>query len=222
LEEDDGQEGRETIFSSVSQPKKVESLNDSPSHQSDVEVHSSHNLSNVNVEVKPSHTVSQDKVEPVQMPSSQSPTELQLTELLLQQSAPEIKLETFFGDPLTFRYFITSFFQHAEAKVKDPVGRLQRLIQATAGQPRLMISTLIYDQANGYSRALPLLQEEFGSNHAVVAAYNRQLEVYKPVPANDGEGLFEFYVFLLKISNSLDSTEFRCECWTLRKIFVRL
>jgi hypothetical protein len=63
LEEDDGQEGSKSIFSSVSQPKKVESLNDSSSHQYGVEVQSSHNVSNVNVEVKSSHTVSQDKVE---------------------------------------------------------------------------------------------------------------------------------------------------------------
>ena len=52
-----------------------------------------------------------------------------LCEILKRQCAPEVELDTFEGDPLEFRYFMSSFEEVVENKVTDPKGRLTRLIQ---------------------------------------------------------------------------------------------
>ena len=56
-----------------------------------------------------------------------------LCQLLKQQSAPDVDIDVFDGNPLNFKYFMSLFRQVVESKMKDPRGRLARLIKYTTG-----------------------------------------------------------------------------------------
>lgn len=72
-----------------------------------------------------------------------SRTEKLICELLMQQSAPDIKVEIFDGNVLKFQYFITTFEAVVESKIFDRKGRLTRLINYTSGKPKELIKSCI-------------------------------------------------------------------------------
>ena len=63
--------------------------------------------------------------------------------LLRQQSAPEVEVETFRGDPLEYYYYISVFRKAVELKIDDPHDRLVRLLKYTEGEARDTIKRFI-------------------------------------------------------------------------------
>jgi len=106
-----------------------------------------------------------------------SQTNRLLVQLLQQQAAPQIELECYDGDPLEFKHFIKTFEQAVETKISDEQVRLKRLLQFTKGVPHELIRPDIYDQ-KGYTNAKRLLEVEYGSLHAISAAYDLELAKY--------------------------------------------
>lgn len=51
-----------------------------------------------------------------------------IRKLLLQQSAPDIKIDIFDGNVMEFEYFMTTFKAVVENKIYSHKGRLTRLI----------------------------------------------------------------------------------------------
>ena len=47
--------------------------------------------------------------------------------------SPDVDIDVFDGNPLNFKYFMSLFRQVVESKMKDPRGRLARLIKYTTG-----------------------------------------------------------------------------------------
>ena len=47
-----------------------------------------------------------------------------LCQLLKQQSAPEVEIDCFDGNPLNFQYFMAIFQEVVETRIEDPLGRL--------------------------------------------------------------------------------------------------
>ena len=57
-----------------------------------------------------------------------------MCKLVNQQSAPEIDIDVFGGNPLEFHYFMAVFDEAVEKKIEDPRGKLTRLIKYTTGK----------------------------------------------------------------------------------------
>ena len=66
-----------------------------------------------------------------------------ISNLLKLQSAPEISIDTFGGDPLEFKYFMATFEEVIESKIDEARGRLTRLIQYVLYNIFLKIYALI-------------------------------------------------------------------------------
>ena len=59
-----------------------------------------------------------------------------MCDLLHHQSAPEVEIKTFRGDPLEYHYFISVFGKVVELKIDDSHGRLVWLLKYTEGESR--------------------------------------------------------------------------------------
>ena len=77
-----------------------------------------------------------------------------MCDLLCHQSAPEVEIETFRGDPLEYDYFISVFREVVELKIDDPPGRLVRLLNYIEGEIRDTIKHCIQQTpGNGHQNA---------------------------------------------------------------------
>ena len=66
-----------------------------------------------------------------------------LCQLLKQQAAPDVEIDTFDGNLLNYFYFMTLFKVAVERKIEDPKGRLTRLIRFTTGKAKELIQHFI-------------------------------------------------------------------------------
>ena len=146
--------------------------------------------------------------------------EEKLCELLQLQAALEVDIDYFSGEPLEYRYFMTTFEEVVEKKIRDPKGRLTRLIKYTKGEAKELIRHCIQRQADdGYSFAKQLLEKRYNNPHRVLAAYRKELKQWKQINPGDAVGFQRFYSFLIKCSslvegqywNTLDSPENLCQ-----------
>ncbi|XP_057294388.1 uncharacterized protein LOC130622946 [Hydractinia symbiolongicarpus] len=132
-------------------------------------------------------------------------TERVLCELLLQQSAPDIKIDPFDGNVLDFQYFMTTFEAVVETKIKSNKGRLTRLINYTTGEPKELIKSCIYDTSEHcYSRAKDLLKKTYGDQFRIANAYRKELREWPTLRAGDSEAFRKFYTFLIKCYGGLE------------------
>ena len=77
-----------------------------------------------------------------------------LCQLLKIQSAPDVDMDYFSGDPLEYRYFISLFEELVEKKVDDSFGKLARLIKYTRGEAKELIQHCIQlPQPDGFNVA---------------------------------------------------------------------
>ena len=66
-----------------------------------------------------------------------------MCQLLKQQSAPDIDIDVFSGNPMDFHYFIAVFNEIIENKVDDHRGKLTQLINYTTGDAKEMAKKCI-------------------------------------------------------------------------------
>ena len=126
-----------------------------------------------------------------------------LCQLLKIQSAPEVEMDSFSGNPLDFRYFMSLFKELVESKVDDPLGKLARLIQYTRGEAKELIQHCVQmPQPDGFNTAKELLTKEYGEPHKVTAAYMKELRAWQTIPPNNVKDLKKFYRFLLKCNSN--------------------
>ncbi|XP_068235553.1 uncharacterized protein [Palaemon carinicauda] len=84
--------------------------------------------------------------------------------------------------------------------------RLYYLLQHTDGEPKDLISSCIYMQADeGYSRARQLLQQEYGDPYKVSLAYLKQLNEWKPIKPDEGKCLKRYSHYLLKCFSAMQT-----------------
>ena len=69
-----------------------------------------------------------------------------LCRLVKEQSATDVGIEEFDGNPLNFNYFRSFFRETVEKKIDDPEGRLTQLIKNTCGKAREMVKNFIHDR----------------------------------------------------------------------------
>ena len=75
---------------------------------------------------------------------------------------------TFSDNPLEYQYFFTILKEVVERKIKDPVGRLTRLINFTDGEAKDLIKHGIHLTSDiGYDTAITLLNKRYGNPHSL-------------------------------------------------------
>ena len=98
-----------------------------------------------------------------------------LCQLLKQHGAPEVEIDVFSGDPLEYHYFMEIFKEVVEKRIKDPRGRLTRLIKYTNGEAKDLIKHCIQQPlSEGYTNALELLRIRYGDPLKVFATYRKE------------------------------------------------
>ena len=97
-----------------------------------------------------------------------------LYKLLSLQSAPDVDIDVFSGDPLEFAYFMATFSEVVEKKVEDQMGRLIRLIKYTAREPKELIKNCIQLPSNScYNEAKILLMKEYGDPYRISVVFDK-------------------------------------------------
>ena len=115
-----------------------------------------------------------------------------------QQSATEIDLDVFDGNPLNFHYSMTVFREAVEKKIEDPCGRFIQLIKSTKGEVKDLIKNYIQLPAkDGYEAAKNQLYQLYGDPHRVIAD-QKEIKHWPQVKHGDAEGYRRFLNFLLK------------------------
>ena len=69
-----------------------------------------------------------------------------MNKLLKRQTAPNVDVDVFIGDPVNYHCFIPVFEEVVEKKVEDLRGRLTRLVRYTDGEPKEMIKHCIQEE----------------------------------------------------------------------------
>ena len=116
-----------------------------------------------------------------------------MCDLLRHQSAPEVEIETFRGDPLEYHYFISVFREVVELKIDDPHGRLVRLLKYTEGEARDTIKHCIQQTPEaGYQNAKLLLERHYGDPHRILAAYRKEIRGWPSLKNGDSAGYRRF------------------------------
>ena len=142
-----------------------------------------------------------------------------LSKLVREQSAPQVDMEPFEGNPVDFTYFMSMFQESVEKKVDDPRGRLTRLIKYTRGEPRELVKHFINDRADcGYKNAIALLQKQYGNRHTLLSSYRKEIKLMQPLKPGDAAAFRRLFNFLIKCQamgvgskhNPLDTPEIIC------------
>ena len=117
--------------------------------------------------------------------------------LLCHQSATNMEIETFTGNPLDYQYFMSVFKEAAEYKIDNPHRRLVQLFQYTKGEARETIKHCIQQPVDtGYDRAKLLLEQHYGDPHRILVAYKREIKGW-PSLTCDSSAYRKFYNFLI-------------------------
>ena len=114
-------------------------------------------------------------------PEDSSVTKL-LCQMLQQQAAPEVDIESYAGDSLDYHYFVALFDEVVERNILDARGRLTRLIKFTKGEAKELIQHCIQlPPSEGYITARRLLKERYGDPYTVICAYKKQIKNWAPI-----------------------------------------
>ena len=69
-----------------------------------------------------------------------------LYQLVKEQSAPSVDIKVFDGNPLHYTNFKLMFREAVEKRIKDPQGKLTRLIKLTSGKANELVKPFIQDR----------------------------------------------------------------------------
>ena len=96
---------------------------------------------------------------------------------LKQQSAPDVDLDVFDGNPLEYHNFMTLFHKLVEKPIHDPRGRLTRLIRYTKDDPKDMIQHCVQQPPSvGYKNAKKILDQKYGNPYNTMGVYRKELK----------------------------------------------
>ena len=169
----------------------------------------------------PLHIPNDIAAQPIQnkpSPEDSSVTKL-LCQMLQQQAAPEVDIESYAGDSLDYHYFVALFDEVVERNILDARGRLTRLIKFTKGEAKELIQHCIQlPPSEGYITARRLLKERYGDPYTVICAYKKQIKNWAPIRGDDVAAFRRFHFFLIKCQsiathltwNTLDNPDTIC------------
>ena len=131
-----------------------------------------------------------------------------LCQLVKQQSAADIELAVFDGNPLDFHYFMTFFQEVVEKRIDNAKGRLARLLQYTSGNAKEMIKHCVQEPPTiGYQHAKKILVGKYGNPYHIKVEYRKEIEAWPIIRSGDAEGYQRFYNFLRKFESITQSAQ---------------
>lgn len=117
---------------------------------------------------------------------------------------PDLKIQTFTGDPLEYNSFIRSIEHGIEGRTGDNRDRLQFLLQYTSGQPHELVKSCIHMESSaGYTKAKQMLKEFFGDDFKIAEAYIKEALDWPTIKPEDGVSLQSFALFQTGCSNTM-------------------
>ena len=141
-----------------------------------------------------------------------------LYQLVKEQSAPSIDIEVFDGNPLRYTYFRSMFQEAVEKKIKDPQGKLTRLINLTSREAKELVKPFIHDRPEcGFANAMRLLEKQYGNPHKLLASYRKDIKQMTKIKPGDAAAYRRLFNFLIKCQsleygsqNPLDTPDVIC------------
>ena len=119
-----------------------------------------------------------------------------------QQSAPEVDIDCFDGNPLNYRYFMAIFKEVVENRIDDPCGTLIRLIKYTKGEAKELVMNCIHQPPReGYQIAKMLLEKRYGDPHRLLQSYRKEIKELQQLKLGDAAGFRKFSNFLVRCQN---------------------
>ena len=121
------------------------------------------------------------------------------SKLVQEQSAPQVDMEPFEGNPVDFTYIMSMFQESVEKKIDDPGGRLTQLIKCNREEPQKLVKHFINDRADcGYKNSIPLLQKQYGNPPIMLSSYRIEIKLIQPFKPEDAATLQRLFNFLIK------------------------
>ena len=128
----------------------------------------------------------------------------QLADIVARLQAPDIELDMFDGNPLEFLFFITTFAEAVETKVRDQRGRLTRLLKYLTGEPKDLVSSCVYlPSSSCYDDAKRILTDRYGDPYKIMSAYRKEIKAWPRLKVNDSASFSKFHTFLVKFKCTL-------------------
>ena len=105
-----------------------------------------------------------------------------LSALCAYMSMPSISIDSFSGDPLLYKSFMSVFDETVHSKPVDDSLKLSRLLQFTEGEAKSSIRhCAIVGGSSGYQQARKILASRFGNGHLIAQRVIDNLKSGKPV-----------------------------------------
>lgn len=140
----------------------------------------------------------------------------EITTLLINQQTshllPPREIPYFDGDPLQYRLFIRAFEHCVERNTSNKGDCLYFLEKYTRGQPRELIRSCQHMAPDrGYAKAKQLLQEHFGNEYKITAAYTEKALSWPMVKPEDVKALQAYALFLRECCNAMEDLQYMKE-----------
>ena len=111
-----------------------------------------------------------------------SSNDTSLSTLCEYMSMPNISIDSFGGDPLMFKAFMSIFDETVHNKPVDDALKLSRLLQFTKGEAKSSIRhCAVVGGSSGYQQARKILSERFGDKHLIAQRVIENLKSGRPV-----------------------------------------
>ena len=109
-----------------------------------------------------------------------------LCNLVKQQSASDVDLDVFNGNPLGYHYFMALFHELVEKRIEDLRGRLTCLIKYIKGDPKEMIKHCVQQPAAvGYDNTKKLLGQKYGNPYSIMNMYRKEIKAWLQLKNGD-------------------------------------
>ena len=110
--------------------------------------------------------------------------------ILSSQNALMItKITPFTGNPRDFKRFMANFENNVSRKCADDSIRLNFLIEHCEGDPKSLIEDCVLLKTNAFTKAVELLQEEYGQKTDIAADYLQFLKSGQEIKGTDVDAL---------------------------------
>ena len=110
------------------------------------------------------------------------------------------------------------FREAVEKRIKDPQGKLTRLINLTSGEAKELVKPFIHDRLEcGFENAMRVLEKQCGNPHKLLASYWEEIEEITKIKYGNAAAYRRLFNFLLKYQtleygsqNPLDTPDVIC------------
>ncbi len=140
----------------------------------------------------------------------------EITALLVEQQTshllPPREIPCFDGDPLQYRTFVRAFVHCVEKNTRNKGDCLYFLEKYTRGQPKDLVRSCQHMPPDrGYDMARYLLEQHFGDEYKITAAYMEKVLSWPVVKSEDGKSLQAYALFLRECCNAMENVQYMRE-----------